>query len=153
MNNSKCIVNLGFAKAFDKVDRHFIFALLDRIGVDSFKNSAIRTIYKQTKTIIDNNGYLSQTIVLERGVRQGWLLSALLFILAIEPLLCSVDNSTHIRGFVHAKTVAYANDITCLVNESSTEVLFDTVKDFCDRTQLKINVKKSKILSTNNISF
>ena len=77
----------------------------------------------------------------------------MLFILAIEPLLCSVDNSTHIKGFVNAKTVAYADDITCLVHKSSIEALFDTVKDFCDQAQLEINVKKSEILSTNNIPF
>ena len=152
MNNNKCIVNLDFSKAFEKVDRDYIFALLDRIGVDNFTKSAIRTIYKQTKAIIEINGYLSQTIVLERGVRQGCSLSALLF-LAIEPLLCSVDNSTHIKGFVNAKTVAYADDITCLVHISSIEALFDTMKDFCDQTQLEINVKKSEILSTNNIPF
>ena len=75
MNNSKCIVNLDFSKAFDKVDRDYIFALLDRIGVDNFTKSAIRTIYKQTKEIIEINGYLSQTIVLER---QGRPLSALI---------------------------------------------------------------------------
>ena len=153
MNNNKCIVNLDFSKAFDKVDRDYIFALLDRIGVDNFTKSAIRSIYKQTKAIIEINGYLSQTIVLERGVRQGCPLSALLFILAIEPLLCSVDNSTHIKGFVNAKTVAYADDITCLVHISSIEALFGTVKDFRDQTQLEINVKKSEILSTNNIPF
>ena len=153
MNNSKCIVNLDFSKAFDKVDRDYIFALLDRIGVDNFKKSAIKTIYKQTKAIIEINGYLSQTIVLERGVGQGYPLSALLFILAIEPLLCSVDNSTHIKGFVNAKTVAYADDIACLVHKSSIEALVDTVKDFGDQTQLEINVNKSEILSTTNIPF
>ena len=110
-------------------------------------------MYKQTKAIIEINGYLSQTIVLERGVRQGCPLSALLFILAIEPLLCSVDNSTNIKGFVNAKTVAYADDITCLVHKSSIEALFDTVKEFCDQTQLEIKVKKSEILSTTNIPF
>ena len=153
LNNSKCIVNLDFSKAFDKVDRDYIFALLDRIGVDNFTKSAIKAIYKQTKAIIEINGYLSQTIVLERGVRQGCPLSAMLFILAIEPLLCSVDNSTHIKGFVNAKTLAYADDITCLVHKSSIEALFDTVKEFCDQTQLEINVKKSEILSTTNIPF
>ena len=153
MNNSKCIVNLDFSKVFDKVDRDYIFAFLDRIGVDNFTKSAIRTMYKQTKAIIEINGYLSQTTVLECGVRQGCPLSALLFILAIEPLLCSVDKSTHIKGFVNAKTVAYADDITCLIHKSSIEALFDTVKDFCDQNQLEINVKKREILSTNNISF
>ena len=153
VNNSKCIVNLDFAKAFDKIDRDYIFALLDRLGVDNFTESTIIIIYKQTKAIIEINGYLSPTIVLERGVRQGCPLSALLFILAIEPLLWSVENSAHIRGFVHAKTVAYADETTYLVHKSSIEVLFDAVKDFCDRTQLEINVKKSEILSTNKIPF
>ena len=66
LNNSKGIVNLNFSKAFDNVDRDYIFALLDRIGVDNFTKSAIKTIYKQTKAIFEINGYLSQTIVLER---------------------------------------------------------------------------------------
>ena len=72
--------------------RDYKFALLDKIVVDSITKSAIRTIYKQTKATIETNGYLFQTTVLEREVRQECPFSALLFILAIEPLLCSVDN-------------------------------------------------------------
>ena len=92
-------------------------------------------------------------IVLERGVRQGCPLSALLFFLAIELLLCSVDNSIHIRGFVQARSLAYADDITFLVDKLSIVVLFDTVKEFFARTQLEFNVKRSQIPSTNNIHF
>ena len=153
LNNSKCLVNLDFSKAFDKVDRDYIFALLDKIGIDQYTKSAIRTVYNETKAIIEINGYLSKTIVLQRGVRQGCPLSALLFILAVEPLLCCIDNSPHIKGFTSSKTVAYADDITCSIRISSIEGLFDTVKDFCDCTQLEINVKKSEILSTRDIAF
>ena len=44
MNNSKSIVKLDLSKVFDKVDKDYIFALLDRIGVDNFTKSAIRTV-------------------------------------------------------------------------------------------------------------
>ena len=49
--------------------------------------------------------------------------------------------------------MAYADVITCSIKISSIEVLFDNVKDFCERTQLEINVKKSEILSTRDIAF
>ena len=55
-----------FSKAFDKVDRDYIFPLLDKIGVNQYTKSAIRTVYNVTKAIIEINGYLSKTIVLQR---------------------------------------------------------------------------------------
>ena len=58
-NNSKCLVNLDFSKAFDRVDRDYIFTLLDKIGVNQYTKSAIRTVYNETKAIIEINGYLS----------------------------------------------------------------------------------------------
>ena len=153
LNKSRCLVALDFSKAFDKVDRKYMFSLVDKIGMDSFSVAAVKTLYNETVSVLEVNGVLSHPINVERGVRQGCPLSALLFILCIEPLLQKIKLSKHVKGFMSYKTVAYADDISCLVKRKSVEALFDIVSDFCDKTQLSINVNKSEILTSKKIPF
>ncbi|CAG8744394.1 5155_t:CDS:2, partial [Ambispora leptoticha] len=69
--------------------------------------------YQQEAHIVDS-GELSSPFRVERGVRQGDLLSPLLYTLAFEPLLITIESK--IRGIPvqkqHFKTVAYADNLT-----------------------------------------
>ena len=73
-------------------------------------------LYSSPKTCIKNNGYLSETFDLRRGIRQGCQISALIFIIAIEILGIRVRNSRSITGLNignNAKSVKisqYADD-------------------------------------------
>ena len=87
LKNNKCVMNIDFAKAFDTIDRDYIFAILAKIGVGSFMIDAVKTLYTNTKAAIEVNGFISIPITTQRGVRQGCPLSALLFIMGLDPLL------------------------------------------------------------------
>ena len=145
-----CIVNLDFSKAFDRIDRSFFLELLMKIGLDSFTLKAISCMYRRTSSFVEVNGYLSRSITIERGVRQGCPLSALLFILSIEPLLQQIQSSQFLKSFNNQRVSAYADDITCYIKQSSLEGLFDLVADFCDATQLAVNKDKSEVLTKCN---
>lgn len=54
-------------------------------------------LYTNPKTVVMVNGMLSDPFAVLRGVRQGDLLSCLLFKLAIEPLACLIRN-TDLKG-------------------------------------------------------
>ena len=75
---------LDFKKAFDNIDHDFLFEVLKRYNFGTSLIKWIKTIYKNADGKVTNNGWLSKTFSITKGVRQGCPLSALLFILVVE---------------------------------------------------------------------
>jgi hypothetical protein len=150
MDNT-AVVALDFSKAFDRVDRNYMYMLLERIKCPTNIISSIKSIYSNTSSFIEVNGFLSRPVFLERGVRQGCPLSALLFILALEPMLDMIRKNKNIKSCSSRKVNAYADDVSAYINHSSVEELFQTVEYFCDATQFLINIDKSEIMSNKEV--
>ena len=144
--NDNCLVACDFSKAFDKLDRTYLFALLQQIGLHPSTRGPIRTMYQHTDAFLDINGSLSPIIHMTSGVRQGCPLSALLFILGIEPFLFHFQNKSSIQSTSPLKIVAYADDITCCLKINSLQLLFSTMIEFSLVTNLNLNLQKTEIL-------
>ena len=79
------MINLDQEKAFDKVDRSFLFKTMSQMNFgDSFIHW-VTTLYQNANSNILNNGWSSDP-VLHRGVRQGCPLSLLLSVIIAEKL-------------------------------------------------------------------
>ncbi len=151
--NESCVIALDFSKAFDTVDKNYLYNLLQVIGTPANIVKCIKAIYEKTTAVVEVNHHMTKSVEIKKGVRQGCPLSALLFILAIEPLLLDIKNDPFINTNFVTKVSAYADDITCYVKSRSLEALFDRVKCFCDATQLSVNVDKTEILSRKSIQY
>ena len=92
--------------------------MLEYLGIDTSTISLIKTLYADTKSIIDFNSEFSEVLEISRGVRQGCPLSALLFNVVMEPLLERIQNSTKILRNHKQKVIAYADDITAMKTTS-----------------------------------
>ena len=110
---------LDFSKAFDCVDRGFMLEMLEYLEIDTSTISLIKTLYADTKSIIEFNSEISEVLEISRGVRQGFPLSALLFNLVMEPLLVRIQNSKKILSNQKQKVIAYADDITAAMKTTS----------------------------------
>ncbi len=75
---------LDFQKAFDSVNLNFIIETLKRFNSGPNFVKWVNTLYYNAKTCVKNNGYLSESINMRRGIKKGCPLSALLFILVVE---------------------------------------------------------------------
>ena len=68
-----------------------------------------------------NNGYASEFFKLERGIRQGCPLSALLFILVVESLAIKIRSAENIKGIsvgtFTAKISQLADDTTLFLED------------------------------------
>ena len=152
LSNGKCLMNIDFAKAFDTIDRCYIFKLLEKLRLSAFTLNAVRTLYDNTTAVIEINGYLSQSFRIHRGVRQGCPLSALLFNLALDPLIQKINSLSHNLFHSHTKVIAYADDMTCCPTTDGVPLLINLLANFGEATQLKINLKKTEILTDSALS-
>jgi hypothetical protein len=60
-----------FEKAFDKLDRGFLWKSLGKMNVGKDFGSAMKTLHKDSKGILIINGYFSKSFKVNSGVRQG----------------------------------------------------------------------------------
>ena len=59
----------------------------------------IKTLYTVIQTCVMNNGWVSEMFKNTRGIRQGFPLSALLFVLSVEIVASRLRNNKDIKGF------------------------------------------------------
>ena len=85
-NSDGFIISLDQAKAYDRVDQHWLLCVLSRMGLDPDLISIIRDLTHKCRSHIHINGGYSPFFTLHRGVCQGDPLSCLLFNFSIEPL-------------------------------------------------------------------
>ncbi|KAJ3013646.1 hypothetical protein NUW54_g1530 [Trametes sanguinea] len=87
-------VFIDFKKAYDKVPHGLLWLTLEKAGVQGHMLDMIKAIYAQTRVSVRAGGGRSEAFALWRGLRQGCLLSPLLFIIFISRILEVVDEET-----------------------------------------------------------
>ena len=89
-NQSGILLAVDFEKAFDSLNHEFLYQVLQKMGFGPNFLQWIRTFYRNLSSCVLNNGFTTDIFFVKRGVRQGDPLSASLFILALETLLCQI---------------------------------------------------------------
>ena len=65
------LICIDFQKAFDTVNRKFLFRTLSAFGFGSSFIQWVYTLYNNISSCVLNNGYSTSSFAVERGVRQG----------------------------------------------------------------------------------
>ena len=68
------------------------------MGISPISINFIKTLYKQNTFMIPNNGFLSEQIPLQRGLRQGCPLSLPLYVIQGEVTTININNNNSIKG-------------------------------------------------------
>ncbi len=146
------VVSLDLNKAFDRVDHGYLYRVLEKFGFGHRLIGWIRRMYDRAVSCIKVNGIITNTFRLERSVRQGCPLSALLYSLSAEPLAALLKHNKKVRGIeLPGARVSllyqYADDTTVTVSdrESVAEVL-DSVEIYGRASGAKVNIEKSEIM-------
>jgi hypothetical protein len=147
---------LDFSKAFDSIDRKYLLAVLEELNFGPDFINWVKTIYNNTCSCIVQNGNISEFFSLEKGVRQGCPLSALLFILSIEVLACKIRQDKDIQGIKlpyqdyfknEVRISMYADDITVFVtNEEHVNRVVQILREFTTVSGLKLNSEKTEVM-------
>ena len=125
-----------FEKAFDSIDHTYIINCLKHFnfGEDSIK--WIQLFYKDAKSCVSNNGYLSDFFPILRGVCQGCPLSTYPFIICIELLSYKITTTEDIKGITYSKhefkKSLFADDASFILDGSikSFEALVDVLDNY-----------------------
>lgn len=72
--------------SLDRVNLEFLFKVLEQLGFRDMYIVFIKILYANVESVLSINGNLSEAIHLRKSVRQGCLLSMMLFNIAQEPL-------------------------------------------------------------------
>ena len=149
------LICIDFQKAFDTVNREFLFSTLSAFGFGSSFIQWIHTLYNNISSCVLNNGYSTSSFAVERGVRQGDPLSAYLFIMVLEILCISIRSNDDIQGIPvdneEIKLGLFADDLTGFVrNNYSLKKFLEVVERFGKCSGLKVNEEKTEILLLGN---
>ena len=153
---------MDFEKAFDNIDRTVLWKLLRHYGLPTKYITLIKNMYEGFTGHVIFNGRVSEGLHIGTGVRQGCLLSPLLFLIAIA---WTMERSTehHRTGiqwnlFSQIEDLYFADDLTLLsethkhISETHKHMQQKTKRLQEKRSQLgrKINVGKSKVMKVNS---
>ena len=151
-NIEGAVVFLDFQKAFDTINHNFLYATLEKFNFGNSFIKWVKTIYNNAEACLSNNGWTSRPFGIQRGIRQGCPLSALLFLLVVEILGNQIRKNTDDGLEVKLKNESkyiqltqLADDTTVfLKNEQAIKNCLKVIKEFGRVTGLKLNMEKTE---------
>ena len=91
MNNTDCIIcAVDYEKAFDSLSWEFMLSIMKKYNFWPNCFKWISVLYTNPTIQIKNNGCMTNSIDVKRGLKQEDTCSSLLFILAIEALATKI---------------------------------------------------------------
>jgi hypothetical protein len=152
MNNPLHMCFIDYEKAFDRVSRHSIWHALEKRNVPPKLMALIRSLYDGYETKVLHSGNLSAPFSTISGVRQGCILSPILFLCAIDEILHSALDDKK-RGiwwtpFEHLEDLDFADDIV-LFSQNATKMQskLNDLQAESEKSNMKINVSKTVSMS------
>jgi len=80
-----CMVSIDFSAAFDKISHEYLQEILGAHGFNATFIQLIMRLYETASLEIQINGFQSSLIPIKSLIRQGCLLSMLLFVMCLNP--------------------------------------------------------------------
>ena len=97
-NSDGILVFLDFEKAFDSIEWNFLLKTLKQFNFGDNFIKWVNILYIKPIFRIKNNGWISKTFSMSRGIRQGCLISALLYIFVAEIIALKLKEDNLIKG-------------------------------------------------------
>ena len=140
-----------FKASFDTIWRGALWKMLRSIGVDPKIISLIEAMYDIVECAVVINGQLTEWLRVEIGVRQGCLLSPILFSLFLE--LVMADMKSLCKEFKLDTNLSfdtrYADDTTIMSTVfEKLQLSTEELQAVCRKWEIKINLSKCKDITS-----
>ena len=117
------VMSLDFVKCFDKCSFSILHGSLEYFKFGEVIKEWTRILYKDFSVKIQNNGYFSEKIQIEKGVHQGGCCSSIYFLVIAEILAIALRSNLEIDGIT-------IKDIKNLLNQFADDMdIFSICKE------------------------
>ena len=141
---------IDLKKAFDSVDRNLLWYKLLCYGINSNLLGNLKALHSKVNYCLEINSTGTEWFTVNRGVKQGCLLSPALFNLYINDLVPYVQNlnlGVNIEEDIVKCILLYADVIALFTNnENDLQQLIHRVATWCDKNCLTMIIDKTKVL-------
>lgn len=146
VNNCTYAFFVDFSCAFDTIPRNSLFYKLSSIGLSSKIIRILMNLYLNSRSRVWDGSTFSDYLTANTGVKQGCILSPILFSLYINDLPDMLPDGVTVAG-VTVKVLLYADDIVILSNSpSGLQNMINSLQSYCNMWSLKVNLSKSKVM-------
>ena len=155
-NENLYICFIDYSKAFDNVNHEKLWRCLLDFGVSKHLISILVSLYRNQRAVIRVGGKYSEEFRVLKGVRQGGVLSPMLFLLYAELIMSIVFKEFDLMECItlngkKLNRLMFADD--CLFLSKSKKELMAMVsrlKKVSEDFGLLLNVKKTKVMIISN---
>ena len=145
---------VDFQKAFDSVDHQVLWGILAHYGIPRKVISTIQKLYEGFTCQVIHGGTMGEPFPVTTGVRQGCLLSPLLFLLVIDWVSrTAYSNPAGIQWTLTSRLedLDFADDICTLAHRlQDSQRQATSLETTAKRTGLYINAQKTKTMRINS---
>ena len=148
---------IDYAQAFDYVDHNKLWKILQEMGIPDHLTCLLRNLYAGQETIVRTGQGTTDWFQIGKGVHQGCILSPCLFNFYAEYIMRNAglgEAQARIKtaGRI-TSNLRYADDTTLMAeNEEELKSLLMKVKEESEKVGLKLNIQKTKIMTSGPIT-
>ena len=140
-----CFVD--FRKAFDTVPRHIMFQKLLSHGITGKFYNSIKNMYTQDFACVDTGENLTEKFRINQGVKQGCILSPLLFNIFLSDLTNELENGesdpVKIDNTVTLNSLIWADDLLLLSeSERGLNNMLNNLHEYTKTNLIQVNLEK-----------
>ena len=151
--SSVYLASLDASKAFDRVNHVKLFDKLVDRGLPGNIIKVLIDWYGKISVSVKWNNCFSKSVPVKSGIRQGGILSPVLFNIYVDSLILGLKSSglgCHIQG-LYVGCLAYADDVLLLSGSVCLlQKMLNICSDYADELDVRFNVKKSCLLNIGN---
>ena len=143
---------IDFEKAFDSVDRECLWKITAWYGIPPCYITIFKSLYEHSRCCVKTDDGFTEEFEVRTGVRQGCMISPLLFGLAIDWMMRKVNDQSE-NGIIWNRRqqlcdLDFADDIALIRNSrDALQLVTDKTEEVGSSIGLRISYKKSKIMS------
>ena len=151
-NQKLWVAFIDFRKAYDRINRGLLYLKLQKIGIKGLFYKNIKAIHDPISYLVKVKGGYLNPIHSRLGLKQGGVLSPLLFNLFIDDIKDIFEDSCDPVKLLSQPLshLLYADDLVLMsTTEGGLKKCLQKLESYCDLWQLKVNISKSKIMIFN----
>lgn len=153
-NRTALVAFCDFRKAYDTIDRSFLLAVMERLGVGDGLLRWVRLLHTETRSAALVNGALATPRQFHAGVRQGCPLAPLLYLFVGQALLCLL----RARGVgldVDGQLLSgaqYADDLKALLGMEQVPAFLEAMQLFAAASGQHLEPSKTQLLPVGKVA-